>query len=100
MSTGHHLARELIAKHGVDRYPNVGANFAKVLEELGELGEEIFNLPPRPPDEWLASGMPEAVRKEYADVGLALYALGNKLGLDLHLEMLAVVERETRRFVP
>jgi len=36
---GHELARELIAKHGVDRYPTPAANFRKLLDEAGELGE-------------------------------------------------------------
>jgi NTP pyrophosphatase (non-canonical NTP hydrolase) len=97
-SDGHHLSRQQIAQHGRDRYPTVGSNFAKVLEELGELGTAIFSLPPRPPDEWLSGGMPDEVRKEYADVGLALHALGDKLGLDLIAEMRSLVEADTRKF--
>lgn len=86
---GHDLAREIIAKHGVDRYPTAVLNMLKLVEELGELAGEL-----------LAGGgsSSDAVRKEYADVGLSLYALGDKLGLNLEAEMTAVVDGETRRF--
>ncbi len=88
MRTGQQLARELIAKHGVDRYPTAELNALKVVEELGELVAEILK----------AGGDPDRIRKEYADTGLALHALGGKLGLNLDDEMAAVVDGETRRF--
>ena len=84
---GHNLARQLIAKHGVDRYPTTELNLGKVTEELGELWGAILK------GHDLAD-----VAKEYADVGLALYALGDKLGLDLDEMMRLVVEGETRNF--
>jgi NTP pyrophosphatase (non-canonical NTP hydrolase) len=85
--SGHELARALIAKHQVDRYPTTLRNLGKVTEELGELWGAI-----------LKEKGDEAIRKEYADVGLALYALGGKLGLDLDECMRHVVDNETRTF--
>jgi NTP pyrophosphatase (non-canonical NTP hydrolase) len=93
-SIGHKLARELIAKHGTDRYPTVYAQLLKCLEELGELAGAIVKESYREPAELARA----AIRKEYADAGLALYALGDKLGLDLITEMAAVVDGETRTF--
>jgi NTP pyrophosphatase (non-canonical NTP hydrolase) len=91
---GHDLAREIIRKHGVDRYPSHPSNYKKLLEEVGELGEAIMAA--------LMSiqnpGRTDAVRKEYADVGISLYALGDKLGLNLIDEMRDVVKNETRSF--
>jgi NTP pyrophosphatase (non-canonical NTP hydrolase) len=84
---GHELARAIIAKHGVDRYPDVHSQLLKLTEELGELAGAV-----------LKGRDPEAVAKEYGDVGLALCALGTKLGLDLGECMNAVVAGETRVF--
>jgi NTP pyrophosphatase (non-canonical NTP hydrolase) len=84
---GHKLARLLIAKHGVDRYPTVHAQLLKVLGELGELAEAVLK------------GLdPAKVAKEYADTGLGLFELGNKLGIDLEDAMRHVVDTETRTF--
>jgi NTP pyrophosphatase (non-canonical NTP hydrolase) len=87
VSTGHELAREIIAKHGKDRYPDAGLALLKVMEELGELVQA-----------YLRGDNSEHVRKEYGDVGIALYALGDRLGLNLDDEMHLVVSNETRRF--
>jgi NTP pyrophosphatase (non-canonical NTP hydrolase) len=84
---GHELARSIIAKHGTDRYPTVPLQALKALEELGELAEAILKGHPV-----------EKVAKEYGDVGLALFELGSKLGLDLGECMAAVVANETRTF--
>lgn len=93
-SEGHQLAREIIAKHGTDRYPGVDSNMMKLVEEIGELMSEILAY-----GEFMDGEPPHAsLRKEYGDVGLTLYALGNKLGLNLFDEMQAVVEGETRSF--
>jgi hypothetical protein len=92
--TGHVLARQLIAKHGVDRYPDVMSQLIKAVEELGELAGAILKEPYREPADLARA----AIAKEYADAGLALYALGDKLGLDLITEMGAVTEGETRTF--
>lgn len=83
----HELARQIIAKHGADRYPTSELQFMKLQEEIGELAATLLKNKPF-----------EEVQKEYGDVGLALYALGNKLGLDLRSCMNAVVNNETRSF--
>ena len=91
IALGHLLTRELIAKHGTDRYPTVQLQVIKCLEELGELAGAVLE----------DDGSPECrarIRKEYADAGLALHALGDKLGLDLIREMATVVSDETRTF--
>jgi NTP pyrophosphatase (non-canonical NTP hydrolase) len=87
MSEGHVLATAQITKHGKDRYPTVAQQFGKVLAELGELGEALI------------TGMDaNDQRDEFADVGLALYELGNKLGFDLIAAMHELVARDTRSF--
>ena len=92
-AAGHELAREIIRKHGVDRYPAAARQAIKVLEEAGELLAEIGRK------EGGASLAAEAaIRKEYGDTGLALHALGDKLGLDLDECMAEVVANEMRRF--
>jgi NTP pyrophosphatase (non-canonical NTP hydrolase) len=87
--SGHDLVREIIAKHGVDRYPDTQLILLKLMEEIGELARAYLRESP----------VGEDFRKEYADVGLTLYALGNWLGLDLIEEMQRVVDNETRRFM-
>jgi NTP pyrophosphatase (non-canonical NTP hydrolase) len=85
--SGHDLSRKQIAKHGRDRYPTIAAQYSKVLDEMGELGETLI------------VGMdPEDQKREYADVGLALFELGNKLGLDLIACMAEVVDGDKRDF--
>lgn len=91
--SGHAIARRQITRHGKDRYPSVGAQYAKILEELGELGDAL----------WVDAGQGgeldcEGIRKEYADVGLALFELGNKLHLDLIAEMRDLVDLDRRDF--
>lgn len=88
MANGHELAREILVKHGIDRYTTVPASMLKVVEEVGELAAEL-----------LKSSDSEQVRKEYGDAGISLYLLGDKLGLDLGECMRAVVAGETRRFI-
>ena len=90
---GHELAAEIIAKHGADRYPDADRNLLKLVSEVGELADAALD--------YGADGSTESwehLRKEYADVGLTLYALGSKLGLNLIEEMQQVVDSETRRF--
>jgi NTP pyrophosphatase (non-canonical NTP hydrolase) len=92
---GHELARQLIAKHGVDRYPTPELAALKLTEEIGELAGAILKSARN------SHGNLEditKVRKEFADVGLTLYALGTMLGLDLLEEMQTVVDGETRKF--
>lgn len=92
MSNGHDLAAQLIAQHGVDRYPTVNQNLLKLVEEVGELAKEILAVPDG------GSYERYGIAKEYADVGLCLYALGSKLGLDLIAVMQSVVDHESRVF--
>ena len=92
---GHALGREIVAKHGVDRWPTIGGTFRHLSDELGELAEALML--------WFEShGQDEEaaarVRKEYGDVGLTLYLLGDKMLLDLDQCMTDVVAGETRRF--
>lgn len=93
LTVGHGLAQRQIAKHGLDRYPTPVLQFYKVMDELRELGAELE----RSRASYMVSATPE-VRREYADVGLALYELGNKLGIDLITEMRELVAADRRRF--
>lgn len=87
---GHEIARAQIAKHGQDRYPTVALQALKLAEETGELAGALLKSD--------GFGSDPRVRKEYADAGLALYELGNKLGLDLIQMMRELVETDDRRF--
>lgn len=86
--TGHELARLIIHKHGVDRYPSTELSLLKLVEEIGELTQAILKEKDR-----------VDIAKEYGDVGLCLYQLGDKLDLDLDEEMREVVAHEIRTFV-
>jgi NTP pyrophosphatase (non-canonical NTP hydrolase) len=102
-AVGHDLARRLIAKHGVDRYPGITDQALAVAAELGELAGAILKHQtghdgcPRDLYPGALRGCPH-VRKEYADAGLTLFALGDKLGIDLDAAMSQVVAEETRTF--
>ncbi len=85
--TGHELADEIIRKHGTDRYPTAELQLLKLIEEAGELVGSIIKRHPL-----------ECTRKEYGDTGLALYALGTRLGIGLEEAMADVVRSETRTF--
>lgn len=91
---GHELGREIIRKHGTDRYPSPAANYRHLVDEIGELGQALI--------EWAGCGgdpaLLDAVRKEYGDAGLTLHTLGDKLGLSLPECMAEVVRDETRQF--
>ncbi len=87
VTDGHDLARAIIEKHGVDRYPNMHLALLKLMEEVGELTREYLKGMDR-----------KKFAKEYADVGLTLYAIGNQIYLNLEEEMLKVVSEETRKF--
>jgi hypothetical protein len=92
-SEGHELSRKQIAGHGRDRYPTAAEQYAKVADELGELGAALIQHAENPdPDR------AQAIREEYADTGLALYALGDKMGLDLIECMRELVSGDMRDF--
>lgn len=90
--SAHELARLQISRHGMDRYPDVPAQLLKLMAELGELAEEIANHH-RP-----LEGVADRIRREYADVGLSYYELGNKLHLDAIECMTEVVDGDGRHF--
>jgi hypothetical protein len=94
MSEGHDLSRTQIAKHGKDRYPTAWAQACKVSAELRELMAELDAA-----EFGAADGeVNDRIRAEYADVGLALFAFGNKVGLDLIECMRELVAADTRTF--
>jgi NTP pyrophosphatase (non-canonical NTP hydrolase) len=90
---GHGLARAQIARHGRDRYPTAALQALKACAETGELADAVLKYADSPSPENL-----ERVREEYADAGLALFALGDKLGLDLIVSMMRLVENDERVF--
>jgi hypothetical protein len=90
---GHQLSDEQIRRHGRDRYPTAGAQYRKLLDEAGELGEALIERAVTD-----SSGWRQQVRHEYADTGLALFALGRKLGIDLIAAMRELVGHDTRDF--
>lgn len=101
LADGHQLAREQISGHGKDRYPAIQAQYAKVLDEAGELGEALMDRMIAIIDGADGTALDKAsarIRGEYADVGLALFELGNKLGLNLTECMAEVVRGDKRRF--
>jgi NTP pyrophosphatase (non-canonical NTP hydrolase) len=109
MLSGHELSREQIARHGKDRYPTPAAQYAKVADELGELGEALmlrYAVHHIHDDDGTVEGCPgcfadaedRRVEEEFADVGLALYALGGKMSLDLIECMRKLVCGDTRTF--
>jgi len=85
--SGHDLIREIVEKHGKDRYPTIDLSFMKLMEEIGELCQAILKVKSK-----------KDVMKEYGDIGLSLYNLGDKMGLDLDECMKMVVDEETRKF--
>jgi NTP pyrophosphatase (non-canonical NTP hydrolase) len=94
MSEGHELARQQIAKHGKDRYPTAWQQACKVGSELRELLAELDAAGYGAQD----GELNERIGDEFADVGLALYELGNKLGFDLIERMRELVAADTRSF--
>jgi hypothetical protein len=96
--SGHTLAAVQIRKHGKDRYPSPGYQSRKVIEEAIELLCAIrehgrFH-------DILCPSLAQCpnIRREYADTGLALFELGNKLGLDLIECMTELVNADERTF--
>jgi cell division septum initiation protein DivIVA len=88
--TGHELSRQQISKHGRDRFPSAELQMLQLVSEIGELAKEI------------ARGVADAarVRAEYADAGLSLFALGDKIDADLIGCMAQVVDNDARDFRP
>jgi NTP pyrophosphatase (non-canonical NTP hydrolase) len=79
------LVRHLIyERHGIDRYPTVELNYIKILEELGELARNILRNEPS--------------ADELADVAISLYALSDKLNVDLDVAIERKVMGDNRRY--
>jgi hypothetical protein len=92
--SGAALSRMQIAKHRTDRYPAGWAQACKVNAELRELLYELDVA-----EYGAADGtMNDRIKAEFADVGLSLFALGNKLGLDLIECMRELVSADERTF--
>jgi hypothetical protein len=87
--SGHAIAAEQIAKPGADRCPTVRDQMIKAANEFGELAGALIkhDLQDHPD-----------VRRAYAGMGLSLYELGNKLGLDLIACMAELVSNDERDF--
>lgn len=81
------LSLQQIAQHGVDRYPTVGEQMIKLVEEVGELAKEV-NRDNR-----------QKARAEAADVALALYNLARKLDFNLDSAIFEKVMNDRRKFV-
>ncbi len=88
VTDGHALVREIIRKHGVNRYPTIEQQLLKLTTEVGEL-IDAYQKPDKDVNDFA---------KEYGDVGLTLYQVGNTMYLNLEEEMLNVVNKETRKF--
>jgi NTP pyrophosphatase (non-canonical NTP hydrolase) len=84
--TNAELAAEQIRKHGLDRYPTSQSQMLKLVEEVGELAEEINK------------GRMDRARCEAADVALALYNLAVKCDFDLDEAIREVVTQDKRKF--
>lgn len=95
LTLSHDIATALIAQHGGDRYPDVYSQVIKLAIEVKELTEALLakhvcNQPP------VLQGTEDRVRSEFAQVGICLHELGNKLGLNLPIEMFNELHRDTR----
>jgi len=108
-SEGSNLSALQIANHGRDRYPTPKANAEKLVVEAAELlgaiewhAEHCVHQP-APPGQppWAGThairDCPK-VRGELADVGLCLFALGNKVQIDPIVAMRELVDADQRRF--
>jgi hypothetical protein len=92
MRSGHDLARQQIAKHGRDRYPDAQRQMLRLMAGVGELAEELAGWH-RP-----LEGLRDRIRREYAGIGLSYFELGNKIGLDAIGCMAQVVDGDERDF--
>ena len=67
-SEAHRIARQIIERHGVDRYPSLPFQVLKLVAEVGELAEAVL------------TGSWEASRRELGQVGVTLHLVADKLG--------------------
>ena len=99
-SEGGALSALQIAGHGKDRYPTPKANAEKLVIEAAELLGAISEHDNGRCLMGPLHGRGECPRvsHELADAGLCLYALANKLGLDVIAVMRNLVDQDQRRF--
>lgn len=87
------LAQLQLRKHGKDRYPTtVVGQFAKLVEEMGELAKELAKE--------LNRDRPDMVKLEgeLADCTLALFNVAEKCGVDLLTAVESKVYGDKRKF--
>ena len=82
--SGHNLMLQMLAKHGVDRYPTPELALMKLVEEVGELASAMLQ------------DNHTQIQKELGDVGIFLEALAHKLKENLTTCMWEVVNTEKR----
>ena len=78
------LAHQLVAKHGVDRYPTVNDSLHKLHEEVGEVTRAFLRG--------------EDLAPELADVEISLRLLAHKAGVDLDAAVYQKVASDDRTF--
>jgi NTP pyrophosphatase (non-canonical NTP hydrolase) len=92
-SEGHNIARTIIKRHGVDRYPGLAQQVLKLVAEVGELAEAVLT------GSWLDS------YRELGQVGVTLHLVADKLDqlegsrrpVDVLDAMMAAVDTDTRK---
>lgn len=84
----HELAEYQLRKHQRDRYPGRVRQFIKLVDEIGELAEQI-NKDHDPG---------EPLKNELADVALSLFTLAAKCGVNLNSAVYELVMQDDRVF--
>lgn len=95
-SIGHLLSRAQIRKHGRDRFPTPATQMKHLAGEIAELAIEVGALSTAHAADF--DKVWAAIKREYADVGLSYYALGDKLGIDADTAMAELVRGDERDF--
>lgn len=94
-SEGHNIARTIIKRHGVDRYPGLTQQVLKLVAEVGELAEAVLT------GSWVNS------YHELGQVGVTLHLVADKLNqlqipgeerpVDMLNAMIDAVDTDTRK---
>lgn len=96
------LAQLQLKKHGLDRYPTPVLQFAKLIEEVGELAKELhksgFHLAEFAQTRTLTPDLRTKIIDEMSDVALALWNLAEKYGVDLETAIEIKVRNDARKF--
>lgn len=88
------LYRQLLAKHGVDRYPTLLLSAVKLAEEVNELIMALVreSAPYESPETWSSDAY-----KEFGDVVLSFTGLVDKMNADsVSAAAYAAIRNETR----